>query len=92
MCPRRRPWDRFGRWGLGRQDVNAPQQAKGQLNSEKAAGDSFRIGVGDMRGLLVGMCGRCLRGFRFIAIQIKGLESTGSLPSKHAVGEHASKE
>ena len=47
----RGPWDRDGRWGLGRQAVNAPQQAKGQLSHENNSGGGLsRIGTRNARG------------------------------------------
>ena len=50
---RRGPWDGVGRRGLGRQAVNAPQQAKGQLSSENdSVGRSSRISVGNTQDSL----------------------------------------
>ena len=85
MCPRRlmqcRPWDRFGWWGLGREDVNAPQQAKGQVSSENIPVATVLESASAISGAASQLgCGRCFGGSSFIAIQIKGLESTGSLP------------
>src|SRR5258708_9933634 len=67
-----------GQRGLGRQAGDAPQQAKGQFSSQNSGGGSSRICACNTPGGLPVGRGRCLRGFCFIAIQIKGLESTGS--------------
>ena len=62
--------DQIGRCDLARQAGTAPQQAQGQLNSENASGGDSRIGVDVTRVASPLGCGRCWRGFSFIAIQI----------------------
>jgi hypothetical protein len=75
----RGPWGWSGRWGLGGKADTAPQQEEGQLTSEN---DSVAVRLESSSAICGSAfqleCGKCVRGFSFIAIQTEGLEFTGN--------------